>query len=311
MEERKKIQLERIQEQLENQSFGEYLRRERELRDITLREIADETKVSFRYLHALESNNTDKLPAEVFIKGFIKSYAQYIGLDPDEAMLRYQELKRQGHEPPKEIPRFVLQESRAAAWLKNRSLWLALAGVLLLAVGLIYLQVRHRNTLAVTPVDRFQAGFEKEQSVETGGDEVRGTEFEVEARGEDAKGSQVPATEEIESAAGEASQDTATAAPPPIEGPAVVVLAARERTWVAVDLDEKAHQEYILEVGDEVRLEMDESIRLTIGNAGGLVIRSGGKTLGPFGASGRVKKNYVLTRDDLDRELRGDGLSQQ
>lgn len=308
MEEKKNVQLERIQDDSDNQSFGEYLRRERELRDITLREIADETKISFRYLHALETDNTDKLPAEVFIKGFIKSYAQYIGLDPDEAMLRYQELKRQTNDPPKELPRFVLQESPAASWLKNRSLWFAFLGVLVLAAGLVYLQGRHRGAPAVAPGDRFQTGFEKEQSVETTQEEVKGAESVSEDVKKETASKPSTAAAESEPAELETpqeKQDTALA-----REPATVVLAARERTWVAVDLDEKAHQEYILEVGDEVRLQMNESLRLTIGNAGGLVIRSGGKTLGPFGRSGRVKKNYVLTREALDRELGSDEPAQ-
>ena len=76
-------------------SFGEYLRRERELREITLREISDHTKISYRYLEALEKDNPDKLPAEVFVKGFIRSYARYIGLDTDEAILRFQEFEIQ------------------------------------------------------------------------------------------------------------------------------------------------------------------------------------------------------------------------
>jgi len=308
MEEEKKVQFERIQDQSDNRSFGEYLRRERELRDITLREIADETKVSFRYLHALETDNTEKLPAEVFIKGFIKSYAQYIGLDPDEAMLRYQELKRQSTDPPKEQPRFVLQESPAASWLQNRSLWLALLAVLVLAGGLVYLQARHRGAPAVAPEDRFQTGFEKERPAETAQEEIKKAE---------------PSSESAEGEAAGNPSMTPDTGPPvpetvpenvkavPAQGPATLVLTALERTWVAVDLDETAHKEYILEVGDEVPLKMKESLRLTIGNAGGLVIRSGGKTLGPFGRSGRVKKNYVLTREALDRELGSHEPAQQ
>ncbi|MFQ5878234.1 MAG: helix-turn-helix domain-containing protein, partial [Acidobacteriota bacterium] len=67
-------------------SFGETLRRERELREISLREISDATKISMRYLEALEQDRFDILPGGLFNKGFIRAYAAYIGVD-GEAMV--------------------------------------------------------------------------------------------------------------------------------------------------------------------------------------------------------------------------------
>lgn len=70
-------------------SFGEELRRERELRGISLREVAESTKISLRYLSALEQNRFDSLPGGVFTKGFVKAYAQFIGLDPEGTVNAY------------------------------------------------------------------------------------------------------------------------------------------------------------------------------------------------------------------------------
>jgi hypothetical protein len=67
-------------------SFGEELRRERELRQITLREVAEATKISLRFLEALENNDFDVLPGGFFTRGFIKSYARHIGVN-EEAMV--------------------------------------------------------------------------------------------------------------------------------------------------------------------------------------------------------------------------------
>jgi cytoskeletal protein RodZ len=76
-------------------SFGEELRRERELRQITLREIAEATKISLRYLDALERNDFRSLPGGVFNKGFVRAYSQYIGVDP-EAMVNAYLLEARG-----------------------------------------------------------------------------------------------------------------------------------------------------------------------------------------------------------------------
>lgn len=70
-------------------SFGEEIRRERELRDISLKEIAEATKISIRFLEALEQNNFDVLPGGIFNRGFVRSYARFIGLDSEEMVNAY------------------------------------------------------------------------------------------------------------------------------------------------------------------------------------------------------------------------------
>src|SRR5690349_19034261 len=70
-------------------SFGEELRREREIRGISLKEIADATKISKRFLEALERNDHRTLPAPVFTRGFVREYARYVGLNAEEMVNRY------------------------------------------------------------------------------------------------------------------------------------------------------------------------------------------------------------------------------
>ena len=70
-------------------SFGELLKRERELRQISLREVAEATKINHRYLEALERNDFRHLPGGVFNKGFVRAYAQYIGVDPEDMTNAY------------------------------------------------------------------------------------------------------------------------------------------------------------------------------------------------------------------------------
>src|SRR5689334_16505304 len=70
-------------------SFGEELRREREIRGISLKEISDATKISKRFLEAIERNDHRTLPAPVFTRGFVREYARYLGLNFDEIVNRY------------------------------------------------------------------------------------------------------------------------------------------------------------------------------------------------------------------------------
>src|SRR5512140_3413262 len=89
-------------------SFGEELRREREIRGISLKEIADATKISKRFLEAIERNDHKTLPAPVFTRGFVREYARYLGLNAEEMVNRYNEVVRrttQSEIDSQELPR--------------------------------------------------------------------------------------------------------------------------------------------------------------------------------------------------------------
>jgi len=72
-------------------SLGEELKQQRELRDISLREISNSTKISVRILEAIENNNYKILPGGVFNRNFIRAYAEFIGLDPENTVRKYQQ----------------------------------------------------------------------------------------------------------------------------------------------------------------------------------------------------------------------------
>ncbi|MFQ5901321.1 MAG: helix-turn-helix domain-containing protein, partial [Thermodesulfobacteriota bacterium] len=74
------------------ESLGNYLKRERELREITLSEIAKETRVRQDLLEAIEEEEFDSLPAPAFVKGFLRAYSKYVGLDSNDVILRYEDL---------------------------------------------------------------------------------------------------------------------------------------------------------------------------------------------------------------------------
>ena len=85
------------------ESLGEKLRAAREARGIALREVADQTRISGRYLEAIEADDYKPLPGGVFNKGFIKTFARYVGVDETEAISDYaRQLAASGFEEPKD-----------------------------------------------------------------------------------------------------------------------------------------------------------------------------------------------------------------
>jgi hypothetical protein len=80
------------------ETLGQYLRRERESRQIPLPELSRTTRISLPFLRALEDDNLDFFSQDEFIPGFLKLYARHLGLDAQEVLQRYEiqsELQRQ------------------------------------------------------------------------------------------------------------------------------------------------------------------------------------------------------------------------
>jgi cytoskeletal protein RodZ len=76
-------------------NFGEELRLAREARGISLREISEQTRISMRYLEAIETNDYKRLPGGIFNRSFIKAYAKYIGYDEQAALEGYARTMRE------------------------------------------------------------------------------------------------------------------------------------------------------------------------------------------------------------------------
>jgi cytoskeletal protein RodZ len=75
-------------------SVGQLLRQRREAKNMSIEEIARSTRVPMSSVERIESDQFDELPGEVFVRGFLKSYAKAVDLDPDEVLARYTASRR-------------------------------------------------------------------------------------------------------------------------------------------------------------------------------------------------------------------------
>lgn len=130
-------------------SFGEDLRRERELRGVSLREIAEGTKISLRFLEALEDDRVDVLPGGLFPRSFVRQYATFVGLDPERTVADF--IAHHGRPVPDRAP----PPPARPAWLSPGALFLA---VVALVAGFLVLRPTSRGespdppTAEATPV---------------------------------------------------------------------------------------------------------------------------------------------------------------
>lgn len=85
------------------ETIGSFLKRHRQSQGKDLDEVAEKTRIHASTLRAIEEGNPKALPAEVFTRGFIKNYARYLGLDPDEALVWYIEENKGEARPTEKI----------------------------------------------------------------------------------------------------------------------------------------------------------------------------------------------------------------
>ena len=107
------------------ESLGQKLRQAREEKDISISEVAEQTRISALYLESIENDDYRSLPGGIFNKGFVKSFAKYVGLDEHEALEDYAKLmSSQDGEAASEKsneyrPEVLTDDSRGGSMLPN------------------------------------------------------------------------------------------------------------------------------------------------------------------------------------------------
>jgi cytoskeletal protein RodZ len=240
-------------------SFGEKLRHEREMRGITLREIADATKISLRFLQALEEDRLDVLPGGLFPRAFVKQYATFLGLDAAALLEQFTAVhgeaavERRPAPPPERRPRITAGH-------------VILAGIGLLLVALSL----HRSSPQPEPRARPEA-----TTAVTATPAVLPTD-------------RVYPSPSLAHDAVVTSSDAL-----------VLTMTAQQECWVEVRTDGTTVVNRVLAEGESQTLEARGEIVLSVGNAGGLRIRLNDRPALPLGRSGEVRKNIVITRQNL------------
>jgi cytoskeleton protein RodZ len=248
-------------------SFGETLRREREVRGINLREVAEATKISVRFLQALENDRIDILPGGIFPRAFVRQYAAYLGLDPEKTVADF--IHAAG-EPPPAVPREVpLERARPLP------LWLVAGGLVVLVLAL--LAWRQLRTSAAGP-----------------------PAVQVESPSAAAP----PPSSFPEDRVFPPPSVTPPAVVASGEG-LVLDLTANQACWVAVQVDGVRIIDRVLAQGETQRLSAKREIVLSVGNAGGVAFRVNGRPGVALGKEGEVRRNILITHQSLPSLVEG------
>ena len=118
--------------------FGKYLQVQRELRGLSVDEIATKTKIPPTLIGALEAGQAERFPERIFVLNYIRSYAGVVGLSPDDVVNRFHEIPeapRAAHFDPAELETARQVKASSAMWTTIAAVTV---GVALLALNAVY-----------------------------------------------------------------------------------------------------------------------------------------------------------------------------
>lgn len=291
----------------EEQSIGPALRSAREKRGLSLEEVERATKIRIRYLEGLEREEYDLLPARIYARGFLKTYANFLGFDGETLSRELKEGLPGGEEAGNGSVRESLSRSaeplpvaRALSGPDGRTYatslpLFAIAGVaLVVLVGVIYLLVSGPNVFdgSGPRANHDNSGFVSDNKVSRGGAPVsksvkREAKSSNGARGDTKKSSFPVTTGGDKSAPPSAKTDQG-----PLEAGIKVVGAD---SWIEVRTDGVITYSHLTQPGFSRAFEAKRRVVILTGNAGAVRVSLNGQSMGTLGEDGQVlKKVYTV-----------------
>jgi len=236
-----------------NLSFGRYLQKIRLEKGIRLEDVSKETRIRLDNLLLIEKEDHEHLPAQIFVKGFLRAYAKAIGADDQEALKRYTErYKAYEKAVNSEV---VLNRLRA-------SVWSSFGWVMVAAFCLIGFAIFIASTMDQPSNTHLEKSFQKIE----------------------------PETADIHQNKG-TGEANATAIPESIEGSngkLLLKVTAVKDTWMKVIVDGQSPENFNLSAGDRLEFEAFSGFNLLIGDAAGVHLQLNEKPYEVAGDEGQA-----------------------
>lgn len=256
--------------------FGARLKREREMRGVSLHEIARNTKISTRLLAAIEADDFSVLPGGVFNRGFIRSYARCLGLNEDDVVNDYlQAIGGLSHPAPADAPAPAPPISPAPPAPSRISpvVVVAILGGFLALAALAFLvkSYRRESRARVEPAAQASAAAQTQPAR---------TPTPVET---------VPGVVINEFAP---MPEKEAPAQKPV-APIAIQLDFQDKVWVKLALDGTPQPPVVYRAGDKAAFTAEKSVEIIVGNAGGFTYMLNGKPGLPLGGPGQVRRAVI------------------
>jgi len=360
------------------ESFGAFIKSEREKKGVSLKQISTATKISHHILEALESDQVEEFPYPAFAKGFLHTYAKQLGLNSSEVISRYEDFVMNNHlidqtgflfQDTNKLGRVGIDQTkiltRAERMQGKRVLPAFLIVFLIVGIWFAWSIFLKQTSLSIhdTPQNPFlskrmkniqssssnagkaklnipetqvakvansasteikepksipkgieekitaSSGIEKtlmnlpgieDALIDTAMNEETEVQEEPNEKPEVTERRSLARREPVKEAfaseshpdpflSASADENTIIEEAAQEPGPRKeLIISAVERTWIDVGIDDRPRFDFILENGNQVRLEASEQFSICIGNAGGVILTYEGETLEPLGGTEEV-----------------------
>ncbi|MBF0345572.1 MAG: helix-turn-helix domain-containing protein [Nitrospirae bacterium] len=257
--------------------IGIYLKKAREQANISLEDIAVRTRIRFEYLRALEEEGFDRLPAEIYTKGYIQAYLKAISQDPREGLRIYNE---QLHGAIIKVSSVHDTEKKGFLPIKHLLYAVILLFIVAGAFFLIY-QRQNVKSFHVKPT------FSKPAILSQNNNSYALNNIKPVSPYE---GGQRVITEDVTRTALKTTivKEAESSVVAPQKDKHNLSLEVLEATWISITIDDKDKQAMMLKPGDTPQWSGNDNFSLRLGNAGGVRVSFDGKDQGIPGKRGSV-----------------------
>lgn len=250
------------------QTPGEILRTERERKGLSIKDVEQATSIRSLYLNAIEEGNYSIVPGEVYLKGFIRNYATFLGLNSQEVMELYRQtqiapspvIEEAAPRPaaPQPSSQKVSQKVREHRKASSPFKWIAIIAILFIAGAAGYWWYTQSSAQPPTPINN-------------------------------AKPAPVAPAQPSQPSQPSPGQQQPAAPINPVQAKPVVISAKyTDECWTQVFADGKEVYEGIPKIGATFTWEAQQNVTLRLGNANGVDITYNGIPQGKLGAKGDV-----------------------
>lgn len=253
-------------------SFGASLRRERELRGVSLQEIASATRIGVSFLRAIEEDRFDRLPQGAFVRGFVREYARFLALDEEKTL---NELSMHVAHVPAASVIARSSEDHPSNHVASRLANFGVAGGIIALVAMMILSpslTRRTPPPPLPPVD-------EAAPVATATPDTSTSNFTPAGPG----------------TAQTVGLNPSSVLPQPLQ----LTLTATEDCWIGLDVGGDRVENRVLKKGESYQITARQNASLAVGNAGGLLVAIDSGPPRPLGNRGEVKRNIPLSPEAI------------
>ncbi|MGI5902495.1 MAG: helix-turn-helix domain-containing protein [Desulfitobacteriia bacterium] len=259
---------------------GQILRNAREEKGWSYQDVEKALKIRVRYLQALENEEYNILPGTAYTKGFLRTYARHLNLDPEEIISLFNASSEEEKENIDHLP--LKPISNSAMWFKPAIILVMALVAIGIILGIYFFSKGNSDPknsynpppLPSSPAEENSESLENEESLPP----------------ESPSSEEEPFEEEIYSGI-------------------VAELSFTQDCWMVAKVDGQTKINGMNAAGTSQVLQGEERIDfISIGNAGGVVLKLNGIDVGPIGAAGEVISNFSLTEETLKELSAGNDI---